>query len=97
MHNAEVRTTFTPAPDIADRLRDLARRSNRSLSAVVNDLLRAALNQSFKETPGRTPFKIETRDLQPRPGYDLEHPGEILYELEIEDFLEEQARDNSRR
>jgi hypothetical protein len=96
MHNAGMRTTFTAAPDVADRLRELAARSNKSLSAVVNDLLRRALEGSYGEA-SRVPFKIKTRELNPRPGYDLERPSEILYDLQVEDFLEKQSSDHSGR
>jgi hypothetical protein len=82
MYYSIVRTTFTPEPDIEDRLRELSRTSRRSLSAVVNDLLRIALNGERHGLPERPRFRIEAHSFRARPGFDLAKPSEILAEIE---------------
>jgi len=77
-----MRTTFTPAPDIADRLREIARTTNQSLNAVVNDLLRKALQGERVRETRRKPYIVKAHDFQPKPGIDLEKPTEILAEIE---------------
>lgn len=86
MHNASMRTTFTPAPDIADRVRDLAKKSKRSLNAVLNDLVRSALNGEAVKEAARPPYKVETFKLKLRPGLDPVKMSQILADLDVEDL-----------
>jgi len=85
MHNASVRTTFTPAPDIADRIRDLAKKSKRSLNSVLNELVRSALNGEAVKEAARPPYKVDTFNLKLRPGLDPEKMSQILADLDEEE------------
>ena len=86
MHNFFVRTTFTPAPDIADRIRDLAKKSKRSLNSVLNDLVRSALNGEEVREAARPPYVVETFRLRLRPGLDPVKMSQILADLDGEDL-----------
>jgi hypothetical protein len=88
MYDADMRTTFTPAPDIADRLRELARTSKRSLNVVVNELLRKALTGEAVREATRPPYQVQTFELKFKPGLDPEKPSQILADLDVEEFLD---------
>lgn len=62
MYDAAMRTTFTPAPNVADKLYQMAKDSKKSLNLIVNELLRSALYNQEPEKPCK-PFKVETFDL----------------------------------
>ncbi|MBS1701243.1 MAG: hypothetical protein JST12_06250 [Armatimonadetes bacterium] len=82
-----MRTTFTPAPDIADRIYEIARKSQKSLNEVVNDLIRKGLNDKpqIKESSAR--YRVEPLDLQLRPGLDEERLSKISQELDDEELI----------
>ena len=86
MHNASMRTTFTPEPDVADRIHDLAKNSKRSLNAVLNDLVRSALNREAVKEANRQPYKVETFKLKLRPGLDPVKMSQILADLDEEEL-----------
>jgi hypothetical protein len=76
-----VRTTLTLDPDVAERLRQEARRSGRPFKAVVNEALRRGLGASGK--PGRPPrFRVEPHAFGVRPGFDLDRMNQLVDELE---------------
>lgn len=80
-----MRTTFTPAPDVADKLYAMAKESNKSLNLVVNELLRTALYNKEPEKP-RKPFKVQAFDLGPiNPEFAGLTPKEILAKLDEEE------------
>jgi len=76
-----VRTTLTLDDDIAAKLRAEARESGEPFKQVVNRLLRTGLNtqKQFKTLP---PFKVDTRDMGLRPGFDLDNIEELLDKVE---------------
>src|SRR2546421_8810430 len=86
MHNVSMRTTFTPAPDVAERIREIAITTRRSMSAVVNDLLRVALRSEREPQRPGTPYKVKARDMGLRTGIDPLKLGEALMELEVDEF-----------
>lgn len=87
-----MRTTFTPAPDVADKIYAMARESKKSLNMVVNELLRTALYDKKPEKP-RKPFKVETRDLGDlKPEFRGMTPKEILAKLDEEKDAEHYRR-----
>jgi plasmid stability protein len=73
------RTTLTLEDDVAARLREEARRQGRSFKEVVNDALRAGLDQSSGDVP---PYLVEARDLGVRPGIDLDDIQGLLDRLD---------------
>jgi len=79
-----MRTSFTVAPDIADKLLLRVRKSRRSMASVVNDLLREALAEKSTDH-GRPAFKVEPFPLGLKPGYDPDRLNEILANLETEE------------
>lgn len=70
------RTTINLDPAIYRRLKDLARRKDRSLARTIEDLLRVALG-----TAPATPIPLPVhRGNGPRPGVDIAD-RERLYDL----------------
>jgi len=79
-----MRTTLTLDPDVADRLRALARERGLPFKQVVNAVLRRGLH----EGPGApTPFHVEARRLGLRPGIDLERALDLAARLEDEETV----------
>ena len=74
------RTTLTLEDDVAARIRDEARRQDRPLKDVVNDLLRAGLeNRGSREV---APYSVPARDMGVRPGTDLDDIRALLDRLD---------------
>jgi len=88
MHNANMRTTFTPAPDIADRIYDMAKKSKKSLNQVVNELIRKGLSEdksTVKESVRK--YRVEPLNLQFNPGIDHERLSKVAEEMEDEERM----------
>ena len=79
-----MRTTLTLDPDVADRLRALARERGLPFKQVVNAVLRRGLGDGLGT---REPFRIEARALGLRPGVDLDQALELAARLEDEEIL----------
>jgi hypothetical protein len=77
-----MRTTLTLDPDVADRLRTLARERGLPFKQVVNAVLRRGLGDGPPE-----PFRITARALGLRPGIDLDQALELAANLEDEETL----------
>lgn len=65
-----MRTTVTLDPDVAARLKAVARERGLSFKATLNDAIRAGLNAS---TNKQTPYRVPARPMGLRPGVDLDH------------------------
>ncbi len=65
-----VRTTVTLDPDVAARLKAVARERGLSFKAALNDAIRSGLDAS--SVPAR-PYRVRARPLGLRPGVDLDH------------------------
>jgi hypothetical protein len=74
------RTTLTLEDDVAARIRDEARRQDRPLKDVINDLLRAGLET--RRSPGVEPYEVPSRDMGVRPGVDLDDIQGLLDRLD---------------
>lgn len=85
MYDAGMRTTFTPAPDIEDQLREIVQRSNSSMNQVVNDLLRKALRGDLVRESQRPPFRVKPMNSKLLIGLDATKFSEILSDLEAEE------------
>jgi hypothetical protein len=81
---AGMRTTVTLDPDVAEQLKDLARRRNVSFSDALNSTLRAGL---ATEQDSRRPFKVESRPMGLRPGVDLTKALQLAADLEDEEII----------
>jgi hypothetical protein len=81
-----MRTTVTLDPDIAARLRELARQRGSSFKATINSTLRAGL-EAGRGTGAR--YEERTVDLGVRPGIDLTKALRLASELEDEAVVHE--------
>jgi len=79
-----VRTTITLDPDVAARLRSLARERGISFKAAVNSVLRRGLSEG-EETS--RPFRVKSRPLDLRPGLDLDKALTLAAQLEDEETI----------
>jgi hypothetical protein len=72
-----VRTTLTLDDDVAARLQEEARREGRTFKEVVNETIRLGLakTQAARSAP---PFKVVPKDMQLRPGLNLDNIEELL-------------------
>ncbi len=75
-----MRTTLTLDPDVAAKLRSLARERGVSFKEVVNGVLRLGLSSGA--TPSSRPYKLVTKRMGLRPGIDLDHALRLAAELE---------------
>jgi Ribbon-helix-helix protein, copG family len=76
-----MRTTVTLDPDVAARLRRLARERGASFKSTINETLRAGLEAG--RTPGRR-YEEQTADLGVLPGIDITKAMALASELEDE-------------
>jgi hypothetical protein len=80
-YHHDVRTTLTLDEDVAAKLKAEVRRSGRSFKEVVNNLLRLALHTRRESKPTK-PFRVQTRPLGLRPGFNLDKISELIEQLE---------------
>jgi hypothetical protein len=78
-----MRTTLTLDPDVADRLRALARERGLPFKQVVNNVLRRGLHDG----PGPPAFRVEARPLGLRPGIDLDRALDLAARLEDDEIV----------
>ena len=74
-----MRTTVTLEPEIAAKVRALARERGTSFKEALNDVLRLGLRG--RAGPSR-PYKLASRRLGLRPGIDLDKALSVAAELE---------------
>lgn len=75
-----MRTTVTLDPDIAAKLRSLARERGISFKEALNSALRRGLTTDL--AGASRSYRLESRRLGLRPGVDLEHALRLAGELE---------------
>ena len=80
-----MRTTLTLEPDVAERLRLRMASEKISLKRAVNDALRAGLVKPASKRKVR--FKAEPFPCGLKPGIDPNKLGQLLDQLEVEEFL----------
>jgi hypothetical protein len=73
-----MRTTVTLDPDVAARLREVARERGISFKEALNSSVRAGLGQGGSQQP----YRVPTRPLGLRPGVDLDKALALAGELE---------------
>ncbi len=76
-----MRTTLTLDNDIADKLREVAKKTGRPFKQVVNGTLRLGLNAKRTMKPRRR-FTVRTRDTGLRPGFEFDCVSSLLEDLE---------------
>jgi predicted transcriptional regulator len=74
------RTTLTLEDDVVERIDAEARRTGRSVKAVVNEALRTGL--ADRGEPARHPFTVKARSMGLRHDVDLDDVEGLLERLE---------------
>ena len=74
-----MRTTVTLDPDLAARLRALARERGASFKETLNSVVRRGLAET---TGSPRPFRLRTQAMGLRPGIDLDKALQLAAELE---------------
>jgi hypothetical protein len=95
MHDAiliNTRTTFTPAPDIADRLHVMAKSSKISRNEIVNELICNGLRDDSVVGESVRPYVVELLSLKLRPGLDEERLSEIAQQMDDEELIKHHGR-----
>ncbi|MGE5345347.1 MAG: hypothetical protein ACM3JH_05265 [Acidithiobacillales bacterium] len=83
-----MRTTVTLEPDVAEKLKEYARRRRSSFKEALNSVLRRGL--ASQESPkSRRRFVVEAHSGAFKPGLDLGRLNQLVDELETEDFVRE--------
>lgn len=82
-----MRTTVTLDRDVERILRETAARTHRPFKKVLNDTLRAGIEQ-FSGTGQVEPFVLKARQMGLRAGYDPAGFNQLADDLEAEAFLE---------
>ena len=80
-----MRTTVTLDPDLAAKLRALARERGIPFKEALNTALRRGLAEGGGRS--RRPYRLASRPLRLRPGIDLEHATRLAAELEDADTI----------
>ena len=86
-----MRTTVTLDKDVERLLRNAMHRSRKSFKETLNDALRAGLTGKGKQ-PQREPFVVKARPMGLRPGIDPTSLNKLVDELEVDAFLEKDAK-----
>jgi len=81
-----MRTTLTLEDDLARRLKELARSSDRNFKEVVNDAIRKGLNVGDGAPVGQEPFVVQPRACGFRAGVDSTKLNQLYDDLEMEDL-----------
>jgi hypothetical protein len=74
-----VRTTVTLDEDVAERLKATARERGISFKAALNEAARSGLSQGRSAS---TAYRVDSRELELRPGIDLDKALRLAGELE---------------
>jgi hypothetical protein len=80
-----MRTTLTLEPDVAAKARKGAAKLGKSFKDVVNAALRIGLDQVL-HPPAAKPYRMKGRPMGLRPGLNLDNIGELLAQIEGEDY-----------
>ncbi len=80
-----MRTTLTLDPDIAAKLRALARERGVPFKDVVNGVLRLGLARG--DAAPANPYRVPSKPLGLRPGYDLDHALQLAGQLEDAELI----------
>ncbi|HLI37669.1 MAG TPA: hypothetical protein VKV80_10040 [Streptosporangiaceae bacterium] len=78
-----MRTTVTLDPDVAARLRDVARERQVSFKEALNSAVRAGLAAG----PAARPYRTPARSLGLRPGINLDKALEVSSDLEDRELI----------
>jgi hypothetical protein len=79
-----MRTTLTIDEDVANRLKELARESDRSFKDVVNEVVRRGLSAGEVPDERTEPFRVVPKACGFKPGIDPLKLNQVYDDLEIE-------------
>ncbi len=91
-----VRTTLTIDDDLAGILKRRARELDKPFKEIVNMALRKGLTESTSEPQPQVVVRPHDFGAS-RPGLDLDRLNQLVDELEVEDYLKDEAKDDSSR
>ena len=80
-----MRTTLTLDKDVADQARRVVAKLGKPFKQVVNDALRLGLGQ-LQEPPRRRKYVTKPRKLGLRPGLSIDNVGELLAQVEGDNY-----------
>ena len=80
-----MRTTLTLDPDVALKAKKGAARLQKPFKEVINMALRIGLDHVLSP-PRAKPYKTKARPLGLRPGYSYDNVGELLAQVEGENY-----------
>ena len=86
-----MRTTLTIDPDVAKKIEQERRRTQRSLKDIINDALRAGLSGSVPSLAEMPRYRVDAKRCGFRPGIDPERLNQLLDQLDAEDFASKAA------
>jgi len=88
-----MRTTVTLEEDLADKLKEYARRRRVSFKVALNTVLRRGLAAQETAASPRRRFTVEPHASGLRPGVDPGKLNQVADRLEVEDFVREMRAD----
>jgi hypothetical protein len=80
-----MRTTLSIDDDVLDKARSVAAKLRRPLRTIVNEALRAGLDQ-VEQPAKQRPYRTEPHAMGLRSGRNLDNIQELLAQIEGEDF-----------
>ena len=80
-----MRTTLTLDPDVAAKAKKGAAKFHKPFKEIINTALRIGLDEVLKPA-GAKPYRTKGRPLGLRPGLSYDNIGELLAQVEGEDY-----------
>ncbi|MGI8412744.1 MAG: CopG family transcriptional regulator [Solirubrobacteraceae bacterium] len=84
-----MRTTVTLDPDVAAKLKQLARERDVSFKVALNDAVRAGVGRGVVD---EKPYRMKSRSMGIRPGFNIDKALTISGQLEDEEVLRKYRR-----
>ncbi len=92
-----MRTTVTLEPNVAERLKDYARRNRLSFKEALNTVLRRGLGSQDSAVDALQPFVVTPTPTGFAPGVDPRRLNQLVDELDVTEFIRETRGLASRR
>lgn len=92
-----MRTTLTLDPDVADQLKERAKREGKSFKDLVNEYLRRGMSAPSSDPAGRPVFRVVPHRGGFRPGVDWTKLNQLADELETDDLISRAGPSDSER
>jgi hypothetical protein len=80
-----MRTTLTLDSDVISKAKKSVARTGKTFKSVINSALRLGLDEMSKP-PKTKPYRTKSRPLGLRPGFNYDNVGELLAQLEGENY-----------